>query len=82
MNSEERNKLEELLATLMESALSDSEQKELDQILQNSDEAREYYNDYIDTHIALDWHFGDKSLELPSGLEPIINQPPEKKPLP
>jgi len=81
MNSEERNKLEELLATLMESALSDSEQKELDQILQSSDEARDYYNDYIDTHIALDWHFGDQSLDLPSGLEPMINQPPEKKTL-
>ena len=79
MNSEERNRLEELLSTLMESSLSDSGQKELDSILLNSEEAREYYNDYIDTHIALDWHFGDKSLDLPSGLEPMIGQKPKKK---
>ena len=79
MNSEEQQQLEDLLSTLMESSLNDEEQKQLDTLLQNSEEAREYYNDYIDTHIALDWHFGDKTLDLPSGLEPMINQKPEKK---
>ena len=79
MNSEERNRLEELLTVLMESALNETEQKELDQLLQKSEEARAYYNDYIDTHIALDWHFGDKSLELPSGLESMIGQKPKKR---
>ena len=79
MNSEEKNRLDELLSTLLESVLNDTEQKELDEILQSIEEARDYYNDYIDTHIALDWHFGDKSLELPSGLEPMIGKRPKKK---
>ena len=82
MNSEEQQKLEDLLSKLMESSLNDEEQKELDSILKESEEAREYYNDYIDTHIALDWHFGDKNLDLPSGLEPMINQAPQKKKTP
>ena len=79
MNSEEQEILENLLSKLMESSLDDQEQKQLDSLLQQSEEAREYYNDYIDTHIALDWHYGDKSLDLPSGLEPMINQKQEKK---
>ena len=83
MNTEDTQRLEELLTRLIESSLDDNEQKELDSILQSSKEAREYYNDYIDTHIALDWHFGDKCLDLPSGLEPVINtkEPESKKPV-
>ena len=79
MNSKEQQLLENLLTTLMESSLSDEEQAQLDSILKENEDAREYYNDYIDTHIALDWHFGDKTLDLPSGLEPMINQKPPRK---
>ncbi|MCM8536976.1 MAG: FecR domain-containing protein [Lentisphaeraceae bacterium] len=74
--------LDELLPELMEKSLSPEQKTQLDKILASDEEARQYYHDYIDTHISLDWHFAGNSLELPSGLEPVIgNDQEEVKPV-
>ena len=41
----------------MEGSLTDAQMKELDELLASDEETLEYYENYIDTHIALDWHF-------------------------
>ncbi|MCH2208088.1 MAG: FecR domain-containing protein [Lentisphaerales bacterium] len=76
-------KLEELLPVLLEEGLSDAQKSELSDLLASDKAAREYYDNYIDTHIALDWHFAGNSLELPSGLECeiTVKQQPKKFPV-
>jgi hypothetical protein len=83
MNNEAAGKrMDELLPLLMEKgSLTPDQQKELDELLQVSEEIRAYYDSYIDTHIALDWHFAGNSLGLPSGLESEIDQTKPQDPV-
>jgi hypothetical protein len=75
----DNEKLESLMNALLDGNISTDQQQALDKILQESEEARSFYHQYIDTHIALDWHFGANSFELPSGLEPLIEKSEPKK---
>ena len=75
-------KLDELMPILMEGNLSSDQKNALDEILQTDQQALKYYENYIDTHIALEWHFAGNSLDLPSGLESEIDKAPEPKSFP
>lgn len=68
----DQKKLDELLAKMLDDSLTGNEQQALQDILTDT-EARQYYEDYIDTHVHLDWYCGGASLDLPSGLEGEIN---------
>ena len=49
----ENNRLKNLISSMLDESISDAESQELDQILQDSPEAREVYRRYIDMHFSV-----------------------------
>ena len=74
----EDNRLKYLISSMLDESINDDESKELDQILQDSPEAREVYRRYIDMHFSMNEIVEDKeAIQFTENL-PQPEELPEK----